>query len=83
MLFARTLVIIGAVGKREKTDLINSFHLEVTHFLQIVKEKENAFRQPFAFQDTQLHKKKELLISFCPWKKVGKSLIDLDLIVSL
>lgn len=83
MLFARTLVIIGAAGKREKTDLINSFHLEVTHFLQIVKEKENAFRQPFVFQDTQLHKKKELLISFCPWRKVGKSLIDLDLIVSL
>ena len=83
MLFARTLVIIGTARKREKTDLINSFHLEVTHFLQIVREKENAFRQPFVFQDTQLHKKKELLISFCPWKKVGKSLINLDLIVSL
>ena len=30
-----------------------------------------------------IKKKKDLLIGFCPWKKVGKKLINLDLIVSL
>lgn len=47
-------------------ETVSRFQSKVIHFLLIVREKGNRFRQLFILYDTQLQKKKELLISFCP-----------------